>query len=149
MARGLSRLEGWIIGGVIVALFAFLFALVATAGWWMRLDSLHVADARVGQPVPIEYHRTFLRDFQGEWQVAIWQMERGNWEAFCAVSDRFPYRARTPDPLQTLEWLVDGDTRCSRLPPGTYQAEVTVTANPGTLLARSETLLSNPFTVSP
>jgi len=48
-----------------------------------------------------------------------------------------------------LDGLVDGDARCSALPPGTYQVEVTVTANPDTIIARSQTILSNPFEVRP
>jgi hypothetical protein len=47
-----------------------------------------------------------------------------------------------------LAWLVDGDTRCSFLPVGTYSVDVKLTANPGAMIERSETITSNPFMVT-
>lgn len=145
----MTRIEA--IGATCAALaMAVFFALlVVTPALWLDLRSLQIMDAKAGQPVLIEYDRAFSRDFTGEWAVAIWTMDRGEWASYCYADGAWPYRIGTPTKKRDLAWLVDGDERCTNLPPGIYQAEVTVTANPGTVLARSESVMSNAFEVRP
>jgi len=147
--HGLTRAEQWIIGGTVAATLAFFAALMVTPAFWMRLGPMEVRDTRLGQPVPIQYDREFRRDFLGSWVVAIWRQNRGEWMAWCAAEGSWPYKASIPATDVDLEWLVSGDVRCSHLPPGQYRIEVAVTANPGTLISRTETVMSNAFEVRP
>lgn len=145
----MTRIEA--IGAVIagVSLVFFFALLLITPGFWFDLRSIQVPDAKQGRPVRISYEREFYRDFFGGWDVAIWAMDRGEWTAYCHADGAWPYRKALPDPARDLAWLVDGDERCTDLPPGVYQVEVTVTANPDTIIARSQTIVSNPFEVRP
>lgn len=145
----MTRIEA--IGATFAAASAvfFLAMLLVTPGLWLELRSLTIADAKIGQPVRIDYDRVFHRDFTGEWGVAIWTLDRGEWTAYCHADGDWPYRAGKPGESRDLAWLVDGDARCSNLPVGTYQVEVTVTANPDTIISRSAVVMSNPFEVRP
>ncbi len=145
----MTRIEAIGAGLSGVAMVFFFAMLLITPGFWFDLRSLTIQDAAKGQAVRLEYDREFYRDFNGGWNVAIWVMDRGEWTAYCHADGAWPYRKATPDPSRDLAWLVDGDARCSALPPGTYQVEVTVTANPDTIIARSQTIISNPFEVRP
>jgi len=126
-----------------------LTALMVTPGYWMRLGPMQVSDARVGQAVPIHYDREFRRDFIGHWIVAVWRQDRGAWLAWCSTAGDWPYKVGTPNPAVDLDWLVSGNARCSRLVPGQYRVEVAITANPGSLIARTETVVSNAFEIIP
>ena len=48
-----------------------------------------------------------------------------------------------------LDWLIGESAWCLPMGPGQYRVEVTVTANPDTLIARSQTIISNVFEVTP
>lgn len=149
MMQGLTRIEQWIIATAAGVTLTFIAAMFVTTSWWFSLTGLHVSNAIAGRAPTIEYHRSFRRDFWGEWSVAVWRMERGVWTAYCAAGGQWPYKRSTPDPHRDLEWMVGGSARCSLLPPGTYHLEVTLTANPDTIISRSETINSNAFEILP
>ena len=123
--------------------------LFVTPAYWLDLRSLAIANARYGQPINMAYDREFYREFFGAWNVSIWRNQRGEWAAYCGVSGEWPYKAGKPDPDKTLEWLVDGDKRCTHLPPGDYRVDVRITANPGGVFARTGLVSSNVFAVMP
>lgn len=145
----MTRVEG--VGTAVVAsmLLVFLGLLCVTPAYWLDLRSLHVNDSRAGQDAPIDYDREFFRDFQGAWSVSVWRFERGQWMAWCNVPGEWPYKAGKPEAKKTWGWLVERDPDCANLPPGIYQAEVRITANPGSLIARTDAILSNAFEVRP
>jgi hypothetical protein len=137
---------------VAVAGLAMVFAIAlmfVTSGRYMDLQSLHVHDSKAGQPVAIAYDREFRRDFYGQWNVFVWEVARGVPQSYCETGGAWPYKTGKPDRQKTLEWLVDGDQRCSKLPPGLYQVEVKIKANPGGILERTARVTSNVFEVSP
>lgn len=131
------------------ALAGFVALLLVTSSHWFVLRGLTVADAKQGFPAKITYDREFYRDFDGAWRVLIWQIERGEWQSYCEASGAWGYRKARPDPNKDLAWLVDGEHRCSDIPAGTYAVELQVSANPGSLIERSQTITSNPFEVRP
>lgn len=145
----MTRIEA--IGAAVAGfcLLGFLALLMVTSSLWFDLRNLTVSDARVGQPVAISYDREFYRDFDGSWRVLIWQQHRGSWQAYCEASGQWGYRMSKPDQKKDLAWLVDGEPRCSNLPPGVYSIEVKVTANPDSIIARSDVITSNAFEVTP
>lgn len=137
---------------VAVAVLAMALAIAlmfVTSGRYMDLQSLHIHDAKAGHPVSIAYDREFRRDFYGQWNVFVWEVARGVPQSYCEAGGSWPYKPGTPDRQKTLEWLVDGDERCSKLPPGLYQVEVKIKANPGGILERTARVTSNVFEVSP
>jgi len=144
---GLTRIERVIVFAVCVLMAAFVALTFMTASFWLRLDRLQIADACAGRDVPIIYDRTFLRDFEGDWLVTVWHMERGDWVAWAGVNGSFAYKAATPPQNRDLDWLTGGDVRASRLPVGTWRVDVRVTANPGTIFSRTASVESNPFEV--
>jgi len=144
----MTKVEAWGAAASALGFLAFLVLLMVTPGYWFDLRSLAVADAKVGKPIPIEYHREFYRDFDGSWRVLIWKLDRGEWTSYCEASGSWGYRKAIPAPEKDLSWLVDGEARCSFLPAGTYTAEVKLAANPGSVLERSESITSNPFEVT-
>jgi len=145
---GLGAIEKVIVAGVCALLVAFTFLTVMTSAWWFRLDSIEVADACAGKPVPLVYRRAFYRDFPGAWQVDIWHLEDGDWQPWRGSSGPWDYQTRAaPNPARDLEWLVGADPATSHPPPGMYRLKVIVTANPGTIFSRSQAVESNPFEV--
>lgn len=144
---GLNMAERFIVCGLLTMLAVFIILTALTSGFWMRLDRLQIADVCAGQPVPITYDRTFLRDFHGQWRVAVWELDRGEWQAYAGASGDFDYKAATPRPDRDMEWLTGGYHRASILPPGTFRVDVTITANPGTIFSRTAAVASNPFEV--
>ncbi len=127
-----------------IAVFAALLAvsvvvLVAfPAGWWMQIHSLSIRDARLGEPIILDYNRSIRRNFQGEWRVEVWRADRGMWHAYCNSQGAHGYRANATIPaVTTLEWFVDGKDRCFRLPEGSYKVVVRIDINPDGLLDRS------------
>jgi hypothetical protein len=145
----LTKVEASGITAAVVTMIGFMALMLLTPAHWFELKRIEVLNARQGQPVPIIYDREFYRDFDGEWFVAVWRMDRAEWASYCAASDKWSYRAASPDHRKDLEWLVGGNDRCSNLPPGTYRLDVTVTANPDSIIARSQTITSNAFEVTP
>ena len=145
----MNRIEATLMALVGLALALSLALMLLSADWWMRLNSLHIPDARVGQDIPIVYDREFLRNFTGEWAVNVWKMERGDWQPFCAADGKWNYEARKPAPGQDLAWITNGAPGCEDLPPGEYRVTVNVTANPGRLLSRTASVESNVFKVMP
>lgn len=143
----MTRIEWWIIGGLTALTLGFLSSLVITSSWWFRLNSLTIHDSRVGEIARVTYDREFFRPFNGHWDVSVWQMDRGEWAAYCDAHGDWAYKPAKPRTDKTFDWLTDDDTRCSRLPVGQYRAELTLTANPGTIIARSQTIVSNVFEV--
>ena len=144
----MTKIEAWGAVASGAAFLVFLALLMVTPGYWFDLRSLAVEDAKYGRPIPIEYHREFYRDFDGAWRVMIWKLDRGEWTSYCEASGSWGYRKATPDPEKDLAWLVDGKPRCSLLPVGVYTAEVKIAANPGSILERSQSIMSNPFEVT-
>ena len=145
----MTRIEWGIIGGLTALTLGFLSSMVITSSWWFRLNSLTIHDSRVGEIARLTYDREFYRPFNGHWDISVWQMDRGEWASYCGASGDWPYNPARPNQEKTFDWLTDDDPRCSRLPPGEYRAELTLTANPGTILARSQTITSNVFEVRP
>lgn len=134
--------------GVVAMLFLSVGAMFVTADRWVILRSLTVIDAHAGQEVAIIYDREFKRDFIGAWNVFVWQIQRGEWSAFCEAHGQWPYATARPAKSRTLSWLTNQDPRCSELPPGEYAIDVHVTANPASILARTARIRSNVFTVT-
>ena len=145
----MTRIEWWIIGGLTALTLGFLSSLVITSSWWFRLNSLTIHDSRVGEIARLTYDREFYRPFNGHWDVSVWQMDRGEWAAYCWASGDWPYKPATPRTDKTFDWLTDNDARCNPLPAGQYRVELTITANPGTIISRSQTITSNVFEVRP
>lgn len=145
----MTRIERWIIAGLTVMTGCFMASLIVTSSWWFSLNRLAIHDARYGQPIQIEYDREFRRDFTGEWVVAIWKSDRGEWAAYCAAGGEWPYKRAHPKQTKTLDWLIGESAWCLPMGPGQYRAELTVTANPGTIISRSQTIISNVFEVTP
>jgi len=143
----MTRIEWWIIGGLTALTLGFLSSLIVTSSWWFSLNSLTIHDSRIGEVAGITYDREFYRSFTGHWDISVWQMDRGEWAAYCGASGDWPYKPARPVSDKTFDWLTDDDPRCSRFPVGQYRAELTITANPGTIISRSQTIVSNVFEV--
>jgi hypothetical protein len=146
---GLNGIERMILAAVSVLLVSFIALTLLTSGFWLRLDKLSVADACAGATVPLYYDRTFVRDFHGEWLVSVWRLDHGEWGAWGSARGAWDYLAASPAKSRDLAWLVSDDPRTSRLPPGTYRVNVSITANPDTIFSRTATVQSNPFEVQP
>ncbi len=145
----MTKIERWIIAGLTVMTGCFMASLIVTSSWWFRLNSLTIHDSRIGEVAGITYDREFYRSFTGHWDISVWQMDRGEWAAYCGASGDWPYKPARPASDKTFDWLTDNDPRCSRFPVGQYRAELTITANPGTIISRSQTIVSNVFEVRP
>lgn len=145
---GLRRAEALIIGGLLALAVAFMSMLFMTPDRWIRLEGLRVSDGATGQNLPIYYEREIVRPFRGEWHVELWRINRGSFEAVCAGNGSWNYEPATPDPNQTLEWLMGGD-ECAPKVPGEYRVRVIIDVNPRSILARHVVIDSNVFRVAP
>ena len=130
-----------------LAMVLALAVMFVTSGRYMDLQRLTIADATYGGDIAIHYPREFRRDFFGEWHVFVWDIVKGEARSYCEANGAWPYTEGDKDPSKTLEWLVDGKDRCFQLPPGLYYVEVRITANPGSILARTGSVRSNVFEV--
>lgn len=144
---GLTIIERGIVWIVCAMLGAFVALTALTEEHWLRLDSLTIEDTVVGQPAPLDFRRTYFRPFDGHWQISVWHLIEGEWDAYCIVEGPFPFIAQTPPPRHDLEWLTNGTPRCYDLPPGSFRVRVAITANPRTIFSRTAIIESNVFEV--
>lgn len=146
--RRLHIHERVMLAGSAILLAASTMATIVTSDWWVKLESLHVQDARPMADTPIIYTREFFKEFAADWNVSVYVMDRGEWSAYDSCGGHWDaYKPGIQNPYKTLSWLSGNDTDCWRLPPGTYYITVSLTIAPGSLLSRTATIASNVFEV--
>ena len=137
-----------ILAGILILFLGSLYLMTVTSDQWVRLNSLTIDNAQVGQDPAVHYSRTFLRPFVADWAVAIYVLEQGEWTAYRSCHGYWPdYKPGTPNPNKTLSWLVGGDEKCWRFPRGIYRVTVTLIINPKSILSRSASVSSPAFEV--
>lgn len=115
VANWLHRYRWW--PWVITLLF--LPGLLWPAGWWFEVDTLHIADSKVGESVPIVVDRHINRNFDASWTVVIRQWD-GGWTAHCVSTGAGSYKSDAKLPKNpTLAWWTWD--KCHPLPAGKYE----------------------------
>jgi len=149
----MNRLKSMLLGrAAFLAGVLWLSALTVSqawpSSWWMDVQSVRVADGRVGQPVIMYVQREIKRDFTATWGVSVRQLSEGKTFIACAQSAVADYRRGTDLPeVVTLGWWSNG--RCETLPAGVYVLQTTWQIHgTGLLPAKTVHSTSNPFKVS-
>lgn len=121
------------------------------AAAWLEVESVHVFDARAGEPIRMLVARRIHGPFVAAFSVRVHILRSGSSEVVCSVDARpgqYRQDATLPDPL-TLSWWTHG--QCQSLPAGIYTVTTTWTIDPPQPLvpAKTVTVTSNPFEVKP
>jgi len=56
------------------------------ASWWMDVQSVHVKDTKVGEPILMHVQRDIHRDFSGTWGVSVRVVDAGKGHVVCSES---------------------------------------------------------------
>lgn len=111
----------------LMVLLALLFvtAHALPASLWLVVETVHVPNANLGEPVVLQVDRTIKRHFNGAFTVTIRQLGSTGWIPMCTTpTNAIPYRPDSELPVPTtLRWWTNG--HCVPLPKGSYVVETT------------------------
>ena len=148
----ITKFKDVLFGKLAFVLSVLWISVLATvqlwpASWWMEVQSVHVKDTKVGEPILMHVEREIHRDFSGTWGVSVRVMDAGKGYVVCSESAVSGYKegADLPDTL-TLAWWTNG--HCNTLPVGVYIVQTVweVHGN-GILPAKTISATSNLFKV--
>lgn len=137
----------WIVVGVLaVTNLNEYLRNITPATYWMRVDSVVVADAMQGDPVIMHVSRTVYRPFSGEWLATVRRIDVDGPVAACFSSGRNHYTtdAKLPNPL-TLDWWTH-PIKCN-LPEGRYRLDTIWTISVEGYPQKTLSIASNVFEV--
>ena len=148
----ITKFKDVLFGKLAFVLSVLWISVLATvqlwpASWWMEVQSVHVKDTKVGDPILMHVQRDIHRDFSGTWGVSVRVMDAGKGYVVCSESAVSGYQkgADLPDTL-TLSWWTNG--QCNTLPVGVYIVQtVWEVRGSGILPAKTINATSNLFKV--
>ena len=148
----ITKFKDVLFGKLAFVLSVLWISVLATvqlwpASWWMEVQSVHVKDTKVGDPILMHVQRDIHRDFSGTWGVSVRVMDAGKGYVVCSESVVSGYQkgADLPDTL-TLSWWTNG--QCNTLPVGVYIVQtVWQVHGSGILPAKTINATSNLFKV--
>ena len=92
--------------------------------WWMEVNSVRVADTKVGQPIAMAVDRTIHRSFTAQWGVSVRVVSADGSYVACAASALSSYVAGSEIPHAVdLGWWTNN--QCTTLPVGSYVVHTT------------------------
>ena len=118
-----------------IAFIASVLWVVAVAvsyawptSWWMEVNSVHVADSKVGQPIVMVVDRKINRAFIATWGVNVRVVSVEGSHVECAASALSSYVAGSEIPHAVdLGWWTNN--QCKTLPVGSYVVHTTWVIN--------------------
>ena len=148
----ITKFKDVLFGKIAFAISVLWISVLATvqlwpASWWMEVQSVHVKDTKVGEPILMHVQREIHRDFSGTWGVSVRVMDAGHGYVVCSESAVSGYQkgADLPDTL-TLSWWTNG--QCNTLPVGVYIVQTVWRVHgSGILPAKTINATSNLFKV--
>ena len=115
--------------------------------WWMEVNSVRVADSKVGQPIVMAVDRVIHKSFVAQWGVNVRVVSVDGSYVACAASALSSYVAGAEIPHAVdLGWWTNN--QCATLPVGSYVVHTTwVIPGIGPLPDKTITVVSNIFKV--
>lgn len=138
----------WFFYLTLAAWFAYFASHLWPASTWLEVQSVHVLNGKVGEPVLMAVDRKINRAFHANWEVTVHKWE-GGFSFHCRATGASNYRpgAELPKNLTLRWWTYD---QCTDLPPGRYRITTRwVIDNLGVIADRAVSVDSNVFEISP